>query len=194
MTKQFVDFVLRPIAALDYSVISLGTLGPLLPELPFTIRTSPTETPVILGGCGRNVSLYTRATRGSLGRKAGVGPLGTLGVLLSFLPPNVKWRTSSRLGVVYFSRGDGADRKMVALHAGLTCQKIVLSLERGKQLPLPPRCDNLIPTPNHAHHISNNTMSFGYSIGDLIALFNLLNTVRKQFVDAPAQFKAISDE
>ena len=37
-------------------------------------------------------------------------------------------------------------------------------------------------------------MSFGYSVGDFIALFNLLNTVWKQFVDAPAQFKAISDE
>ena len=37
-------------------------------------------------------------------------------------------------------------------------------------------------------------MSFGYSVGDFITLINLVNTVRKQFVDAPDQFKAIFDE
>jgi hypothetical protein len=37
-------------------------------------------------------------------------------------------------------------------------------------------------------------MSFGFSIGDFIAVLELANRIRKQFVQAPAQFKAISDE
>lgn len=38
------------------------------------------------------------------------------------------------------------------------------------------------------------TMSFGFSIGDFIAAIGLANRIRKEFVDAPSQFKAISDE
>lgn len=37
-------------------------------------------------------------------------------------------------------------------------------------------------------------MSFGYSVGDLIAVVQLANKVRRRFVDSPAQFCAISDE
>jgi hypothetical protein len=37
-------------------------------------------------------------------------------------------------------------------------------------------------------------MSFGFSIGDFIAVIELANKIRKDFVDAPSQFKAISDE
>jgi hypothetical protein len=37
-------------------------------------------------------------------------------------------------------------------------------------------------------------MSFGFSIGDIIAIGKLANTIRQRFVDAPEQFKAISDE
>jgi hypothetical protein len=37
-------------------------------------------------------------------------------------------------------------------------------------------------------------MSFGFSIGDIIAVFELANKIRKEFIDAPSQFKAISDE
>jgi hypothetical protein len=37
------------------------------------------------------------------------------------------------------------------------------------------------------------TMSFGFSVGDFIAAFELANKIRKEFVDAPSQFKAISD-
>lgn len=37
-------------------------------------------------------------------------------------------------------------------------------------------------------------MSFGFSVGDFIAVIELANRVRKEFVDAPSQFKAISDE
>jgi hypothetical protein len=37
-------------------------------------------------------------------------------------------------------------------------------------------------------------MSFGFSIGDLIATIDLANRVRKDFVGAPRQFKDISDE
>jgi hypothetical protein len=37
-------------------------------------------------------------------------------------------------------------------------------------------------------------MSFGFSVGDFIAVFELANKIRKEFVDAPSQFKAISDE
>jgi hypothetical protein len=38
------------------------------------------------------------------------------------------------------------------------------------------------------------TMSFGFSVGDFIAVIELANKIRKDFVDAPSQFKAISDE
>lgn len=38
------------------------------------------------------------------------------------------------------------------------------------------------------------TMSFGYSIGDYIAILQLVNKVRERFDDAPEQFKAISNE
>lgn len=37
-------------------------------------------------------------------------------------------------------------------------------------------------------------MSFGFSIGDFIAVIELANRLRKDFVDAPSQFKDISDE
>jgi len=37
-------------------------------------------------------------------------------------------------------------------------------------------------------------MSFGFSIGDFIAVIELANKIRKDFVNAPSQFKAISDE
>jgi hypothetical protein len=37
-------------------------------------------------------------------------------------------------------------------------------------------------------------MSFGYSVCDIIAVYELANKIRKQFIDAPAQFKAISEE
>jgi hypothetical protein len=38
------------------------------------------------------------------------------------------------------------------------------------------------------------TMSFGFSVGDFIAVIGLANKIRKDFVDAPSEFKAISDE
>jgi hypothetical protein len=37
-------------------------------------------------------------------------------------------------------------------------------------------------------------MSFGFSVGDFITAIELANRIRTQFVDAPDQFKAISDE
>lgn len=37
-------------------------------------------------------------------------------------------------------------------------------------------------------------MSFGYSVGDFIAVVQIANKVRRRFVDSPAQFQAISDE
>ena len=37
-------------------------------------------------------------------------------------------------------------------------------------------------------------MSFGFSIGDFFAAIELVNKIRREFVDAPSQFKAISDE
>jgi hypothetical protein len=40
----------------------------------------------------------------------------------------------------------------------------------------------------------NVTMSFGFSIGDFITILQLANKIRERFVDAPEQFKAISDE
>ena len=37
-------------------------------------------------------------------------------------------------------------------------------------------------------------MSFGFSVGDFIAAIELANKIRKEFVDAPSHFKAVSDE
>ncbi|KFY02660.1 hypothetical protein O988_02000, partial [Pseudogymnoascus sp. VKM F-3808] len=37
-------------------------------------------------------------------------------------------------------------------------------------------------------------MSFGFSVGDFITAIELANRIRKEFVDAPSQFKAVSDE
>jgi hypothetical protein len=37
-------------------------------------------------------------------------------------------------------------------------------------------------------------MSFGFSVGDFIASIELANKIRKEFIDAPGQFKDISDE
>ncbi len=38
------------------------------------------------------------------------------------------------------------------------------------------------------------TMSFGFSVGDFIAAIELAKKIRKEFIDAPGQFKDISDE
>jgi hypothetical protein len=46
----------------------------------------------------------------------------------------------------------------------------------------------------NARAVLNATMSFGFSIGDFITVIELANKVRKEFVHAPSQFKAISDE
>ena len=37
-------------------------------------------------------------------------------------------------------------------------------------------------------------MSFGFSIGDFLAIIELISKVRKDFADAPNQFQNISDE
>jgi hypothetical protein len=37
-------------------------------------------------------------------------------------------------------------------------------------------------------------MSFGFSVGDFITVLQLANQTRQRFVDAPEQFKAISEE
>ena len=37
-------------------------------------------------------------------------------------------------------------------------------------------------------------MSFGFGVGDFIAVIELAKKIRKDFVDAPSQFKDISDE
>lgn len=38
------------------------------------------------------------------------------------------------------------------------------------------------------------TMTFGFGVGDVIKALELANEIRARFVDAPAQFEAISDE
>jgi len=38
------------------------------------------------------------------------------------------------------------------------------------------------------------TMSFGFSVSDFIAAIELATRIRKEFIDAPDQFKDISDE
>lgn len=37
-------------------------------------------------------------------------------------------------------------------------------------------------------------MSFGFSVSDFITVLQLANQIRQRFVDAPEQFKAISEE
>jgi hypothetical protein len=37
-------------------------------------------------------------------------------------------------------------------------------------------------------------MSFGFSVSDFIAAIELAKRIRKEFIDAPGQFKDISDE
>ena len=37
-------------------------------------------------------------------------------------------------------------------------------------------------------------MSFGYSIGDFIAVIELVKELRSRFVDAPPQYQAINEE
>ena len=37
-------------------------------------------------------------------------------------------------------------------------------------------------------------MSFGFSVGDFLEAIRLANKMRKEFANAPSQFKAISDE
>jgi hypothetical protein len=42
--------------------------------------------------------------------------------------------------------------------------------------------------------VLNITMSFGFSIGDFVAILQLAKTIRERFVGAPEQFQAISNE
>jgi hypothetical protein len=42
--------------------------------------------------------------------------------------------------------------------------------------------------------VLNITMSFGFGVGDFVAVLQLANTVHERFVGAPDQFKAISNE
>jgi hypothetical protein len=37
-------------------------------------------------------------------------------------------------------------------------------------------------------------MSFGFSVGDFLAVIELTNKIRREFIGAPSQFKNISDE
>jgi hypothetical protein len=37
-------------------------------------------------------------------------------------------------------------------------------------------------------------MSFGFSVGDFLTAIELANRIRSRFVDAPDQFRAISNE
>jgi len=39
----------------------------------------------------------------------------------------------------------------------------------------------------------NIVMSFGFSVGDFLAVIQLANKIRKDFVGAPSQFSDISD-
>jgi hypothetical protein len=49
-------------------------------------------------------------------------------------------------------------------------------------------------SPPSSEFVLDVTMSFGFSIGDFITVIELANKIRKEFVDAPSQFKAIADE
>jgi hypothetical protein len=52
--------------------------------------------------------------------------------------------------------------------------------------------------PSFIFHIDSTTsiftMSFGVGVGDFLAIWELLGQIHKRFVDAPGQFKAVSNE
>ncbi|OBT62628.1 hypothetical protein VE03_08515 [Pseudogymnoascus sp. 23342-1-I1] len=52
--------------------------------------------------------------------------------------------------------------------------------------------DNMLRRPDNGQ--ANFIMSFGFSVSDFITAIQLANKIRKEFVDAPSQFKAVSDE
>jgi hypothetical protein len=37
-------------------------------------------------------------------------------------------------------------------------------------------------------------MSFGFGVGDFLAVIEIAHRIRKEFVEAPVQFKAIAEE
>jgi hypothetical protein len=45
-----------------------------------------------------------------------------------------------------------------------------------------------------AQSVLKATMSLGFSVGDFLTAIELANRIRKEFVDAPNQFKDISNE
>jgi hypothetical protein len=63
-----------------------------------------------------------------------------------------------------------------------------------------PRRGDLFPPSNVSSYVAITslcfkvTMSLGFSVGDFIIVFQLASQIRKRFVDAPEQFKAISEE
>ena len=59
------------------------------------------------------------------------------------------------------------------------------------------RCDNLLLfnlCGNDDSAFKLVRMRFGFGVGDFITVLQLAKDVRERFVDAPDQFKAISDE
>lgn len=50
------------------------------------------------------------------------------------------------------------------------------------------------PPPVYECQTRSLCMSFGFSVGDFLAAIELANRIRKEFVNAPSQFKAIADE
>lgn len=80
----------------------------------------------------------------------------------------------------------------------LTCRRDVSKKdpqprEVKKKISLPSRCDTSFPRSTPLT-ICDNVMSSGNGVSHLILLSKLVNAVRKQFVDAPDQFKEICDE
>jgi hypothetical protein len=54
----------------------------------------------------------------------------------------------------------------------------------------------VVPIPfqvGYLEYSATITMSFGFSVGDFIVAIELANRIRKDFVDAPSQFKATTD-
>lgn len=56
-----------------------------------------------------------------------------------------------------------------------------------------PRC-NRITICLACIHTQSDTMSFGFSVGDMLHLIELAQKTRRSFIDAPAQFRQISEE
>lgn len=86
-----------------------------------------------------------------------------------------------------------AKSRLVRLSVDDICKSIRAILSRSPLYPIPLSV-NLPPRVLFTKLCLTFTMSFGFSVGDFIAVIELAKKIRKDFVGAPKQLKDISDE